>query len=496
MSSIISATDPVVRLSAAAEGPDRGAVANDAAVEVVTVGSTGLPTLEPLITVTEGDETAFHVACSDTDVATLLARLNEGAGLRSGDPDAVVSHDPSTTRLPAVDLGGLAVGERRVLGGAGWRRPADPEDHERAGGFALPEPTEGLAVAAGLRGRGWGDICHDEPLRPTWERTMDADGHPAVVVNAHTSSIDTLLLDSVPFEVLDGAMAAARVVDADGILVYLSGADEDTAQTVRAAAGDYPAPSVPVDVVTGPATYRAGEPTMALEAIEGSHRLEARLRPPGPESVGLHGRPTLVHTARTFAQLGVRLRDGEAPDTRLVRVEGDVAAPATVELPDADPLASALDAVTVEGELKAACVGGRFGGLTRALDVEATPSALRAAGLGTEGTVQVLADDRCVLQFVGKRTQYAAAENCGRCVPCREGTTQLTDLLRDIYDGAYAPADIEELVRVMDRSSICAFGVEAGRPARTAVSQFDSELQAHAEGRCPADSCTVATEVT
>ena len=123
------------------------------------------------------------------------------------------------------------------------------------------------------------------------------------------------------------------------------------------------------------------------------------------------------------------------------------------------------------------------------------PDALTAANLGTEGTVRVLADDRCVLEFVGKRTQYAAEENCGRCVPCREGTTQLTELLRNIYDGAYAPGDIQELVSVMDRSSICAFGVEAGRPARTAIAEFESELQAHADGHCPADSCSVPAEV-
>ena len=107
----------------------------------------------------------------------------------------------------------------------------------------------------------------------------------------------------------------------------------------------------------------------------------------------------------------------------------------------------------------------------------------------------MLADDRCVLEFVGRRAQFAAAENCGRCVPCREGTTQLAALLRDIYDGAYDPDDIEELIRVIEGSSICTFGVEAGRPTRTAIAEFESELQAHADGHCPANSCPMAAEV-
>jgi NADH-quinone oxidoreductase subunit F len=235
---------------------------------------------------------------------------------------------------------------------------------------------------------------------------------------------------------------------------------------------------------------------MALEAIEGNHRLEARLRPPGPERVGLHGRPTLVHTPRTLAHLAVALRTGDLPGTRLVSVTGDVDAPATVELPETATLADALDAVDVSGEFKAACVGGRFGGLTADLDVGVEPAALSAADLGSEGVVDVLADDRCVVEFVGRRTRYAADENCGRCVPCREGTTQLAGLLRDVYDGTYAPDDVVELVRVMETSSICAFGVEAGRPARTAIDAFESEFEAHADGHCPAGSCPERVEVS
>jgi len=495
MTSIISNEGTTIRISGTGTAPDLLSVAIDADVSVVEVGSTGVPALEPLVTVTSDGETAFYADCSPSALETVVANVTEESGVRAGNPDAVTEHDRETKRLPDVDLPGLDVGHRRTLGAAGWRRPTDPEDHERAGGFDVPGSTAVLDAAADLTGRGWGDLCHDAALTGTWETARDADGEPVVVVNGHGNPTDTLLLASAPFDVLDGATAAARAVGADSIIVYASNGDERAVETVREAAGTYPDPTVAIDVVTGPAVHRAGEPTMALEAIEGNHRLEARLRPPGPESVGLHGQPTLLHTPRTLAHLAVTLRDGDGPDTRMMTVQGDVAAPATVELPESATLSSAVDAVAVDGEFKAACVGGRFGGLTRDLDVEVGPDALTAANLGTEGTVRVLADDRCVLEFVGKRTQYAADENCGRCVPCREGTTQLTELLRDIYDGAYAPGDIQELVGVMDRSSICAFGVEAGRPARTAIAEFESELQAHADGHCPANSCSAPAEV-
>ena len=234
---------------------------------------------------------------------------------------------------------------------------------------------------------------------------------------------------------------------------------------------------------------------MALEAIEGNHRLEARLRRPDEVAPTLHERPALVHTARTLAHLAVGVRTDEVPSTRVVTVSGDVEAPATVELPETASLDVALDAVQLPDGFKAACVGGRFGGLTESLDVPVDPDALADADLGTEGTVEVLGDGRCILEFVGKRTQFAADTNCGRCVPCREGSTQLTELLRDVYDGDYDAPSIEELVRVMDGSSICEFGVNAGRPARTAMDAFDAEFLAHADGRCPTETCFEAPEV-
>lgn len=485
MTSITEGGGPVARV-AGADPPDS---APDG--RVVAVGPTGVPAVEPLVAVTRGGQTAFYAQCDPDRVGAVVSSLGDDA-----EPDAVVDHDPETTTLPVPDLPGLATGTRAVLGACGWRRPASPEDHAAAGGFADPDPETVLSAGADLRGRGWGDLCQDDPVGETWERVREGEAGGAVVVNGHGTAADALLLASAPFEVVDGATALARTVGADEVVVYASAADEAAVATAREAVAAHPDPPVPVDVVTGPPEHRAAEPTMALEAIEGNHRLEARLRPPGPETAGLHGRPTLVHTPRTLAHLAVRLREGRGSDTRVTTVTGDVESAATVELPASADLADALGAVSTTGAVKAACVGGRFGGLTGDLGVAVDPTSLTDAGLGTEGVVHLLAEDRCVVEFVGQRTRYAAEENCGRCVPCREGTTQLAELLRDVYDGSYDPDGMGELVRVMETTSICAFGVEAGRPARTAIEAFESEFEAHADGRCPAGACLDPLEAT
>jgi NADH-quinone oxidoreductase subunit F len=91
--------------------------------------------------------------------------------------------------------------------------------------------------------------------------------------------------------------------------------------------------------------------------------------------------------------------------------------------------------------------------------------------------------------FAGERARFAEEENCGRCVPCREGSTQLTELLREVYEGSYRPEALRELMGVMESTSICAFGVDAPRPVRTAMAEFEQEFEAHAAGRCPAGDC-------
>ena len=467
-------------------------------VPVAVVGSTGAAGAEPLLLATDDGVTRFYHRCGVEQGQEVARALASGWTPPGG--DAAVEHDAGIEWLPAPGEGPLAAGERSVLGRAGWVAPASLADHEAAGGTAALDasetPEEALSTLGDLAGRGWGDAAADEPVAEQWRTARFADGEPAVVVNAHGNPADRLLLESAPLAVLEGALAAARVVGASEVFVYVNEADElareraETAvEAVRGASsmGEVAA----VDVVPGPDEYKAAEPTMALEAIEGNHRLEARRRPPGPAEYGLFGRPTLVHTPRTLAQVERVLagaRDPTAP-TRLVTVAGDVTEPATVELPEDATLAAAVGAAEVDGGFKAACVGGQFGGVTADLDVAVGPAALTEAGLGTEGTVEVLAEGRCLVGFADERAAFAEAENCGRCVPCREGSTQLARLLGEVYDGDYEPDAIDELARVMTASSICGFGVDASRPTTTAMAAFEAEFRAHAEGTCPTGEC-------
>jgi len=468
---------------------------DEGGVRVVETGPTGVEGLEPLALATAGGRTAFLPAPDGQEVRAAVADL-----AADGVPDGrwTVDHDPGRRTLPQPTEGPLSVGVRRALGPCGWADPTAPADHD----FVSPDRDAG-DCPVDLLGRGRGDAAADGPAGDAWERARSAAGDPVVVVNGHETDdrprADRTLLAGAPLAVLDGAAAVAGRVGATDLVVYLAEGDRHLAERVRdaadSAAGELP---VEVQVAAGPDEYRAGAPTCALEAMEGADRVEPRLQPPPPAEHGLYGRPTVVHTPRTVAQVWAALTDPDEfdpsrdPGTRLVTVTGDVAAPATVELaPDAD-LAEAREAVDLDGEYKLACVGGPLGGLTRDLTVGPGARSLSAAGLGTDGVVELLTEQRCVVAVAGRRARFASEENSGRCVPGREGTQQLASLLRGVYDGDYEAEKIRELGRVMRASANCQVGAHAPRPATTAMEAFGAEFRAHAEGRCPAGVCEVS----
>jgi NADH-quinone oxidoreductase subunit F len=481
MSSTGVESGPSIRVTA--DTPDGPAVIDaieDAvAVSVRKVGPAGTPFSLCLYTL--GGRTAIHID-GRPERAAEAARALESGELPTADAHAVVEHGDVPT-LPIPESGALSVGTRRILGPCGWVdptvRPPPVSAHDG------PDTVFDRIKAVGLRGRGRADGATDEVLTNVWTQTVETDGDPVVVVHAADtdSPADELLCRSVPGYVLDGAQVVAEAVGASDVVALATEPSLETLETV----------ATEEVVHRAPQSFRIGEPTMALEALEGSDRIEARRRPPGPEEWGLYGRPTVVHTPRTLLQLRALL-DGDEfdpesadPGTRLIAVRGAVPDTAVVELRTDTPLSTALGAVDPAGDRY--IVGGTFGGVTRSLDVPASAPALSASGLGTEGVLEIIDADACIVATVGERAAFAREENCGRCVPCREGSKQLHERLRAIYEGEFEPGTLRTLSRVMRTTSLCAFGERASRPIRTALDAFEPEFRAHAEGRCPAGSC-------
>ncbi|WP_255149752.1 NADH-ubiquinone oxidoreductase-F iron-sulfur binding region domain-containing protein [Halorarius halobius] len=491
-------THATLRLTVgSAAGGERGVeAARGGEVRVLEVGPTGASRLEPLAFATLDGRTAIHADVTPERADRLAAALSAG-DLPTEGAHATVDHAPDVPPQPSG--GPLGAGTRRVLRHCGWVDPTAPAALDEVD----PERVESAVRDAGLRGRGRGDAARavgsDRRVAATWDLARETAGDPVVVVNATETDPaidgDRLLLESDPATVLAGADAVAARVDATDVVVAVAESDtlaRSRVEALVAAADDRGYLDAPVDVVTAPDDYRVTEPTMTLESLEGSERIEARRRPPGPAEYGLFGRPTVVHTPRTLAQAMALARDGAVgapadPGTRLLTViHGDERA--TVEVPTDAPLSEALRGVG-RPSFESACVGGRFGGLTRSLSVPANADAMAGARLGTAGGVELFEPGRCPVAVAGTRAKLAREGNCGRCVPCREGSKQLHELLREIYDGEFDAGEVRELGLTVRDTSLCEFGTEAARPVLTALDEFGPAFTAHANGRCPAGEC-------
>lgn len=505
-----STAEPIIRLSA---GPDRGEAtaalreAERVADEVVVraTGPTGITEYEPLALVSTGGETGFY-ANIDSSQAADLVRAAEAGELTDFDPFAVVEHEDDET-LPVPDKGALAVGDRRLLAKCGWANPIAPPDWTLVSNHVTSETRMDTTIL----GRGRGDTTAETPVTEAWDTIREIEGEPVVVVNAHDTDSrhrsDETLLASATVAVLDAAVTVGKLVGASDIVVLLN--QESPLRGRVEEAADALAGTLPLvpEIAVGPAEYRAGGPTAALEVLEDNDRIEPRLQPPSPASHGLYGRPTAVHSVRTVLQARAALQrelpdlsppggaagepaDGDTTPTRLFSVTGDVEDPAVVELSADDSLSAIRAAITPTNGIRMACVGGILGGLTDTLDYEPTGDSLTAVGLGATGGVEILGGDRCPVSEAGERAQFAAEENSGRCVPGREGTQQLTELLRDVYAGKFDAEKITELARVMRGTANCQIGATAPRPVTTAINRFGEEFTEHVKGHCQSGACS------
>lgn len=498
-----STAETLVRLSASQhrEGAAALRAAEEVADEVAVraTGPTGITEYEPLALVTENGTTRFYAGVDSSQAAELVSAAEAGEQA-DFDPFAVVDHEDEET-LPLPSEGPLAVGDRHLLAKCGWANPVAPPDWTLVSEHVSPETQ----LEATVIGRGRGDAVAGTPVTETWQTVRETTGEPVVVVNAHDIDSrhrsDETLLAGATVAVLDAAATVGDLVGATDIVVLVD-ADSPVRNRLEETA-DSLAETLPItpEIAVGPPEYRAGDPTAALEVLEGNDRIEPRLQPPSPARHGLYGRPTAVHSVRTVLQVRAALQrehpdlsvpggtEDNAVPTRLFSVTGDVENPAVVELSAEDSLSAAREAVTPTDGFEMACVGGILGGLTDTLDYEPTGEALTDAGLGATGGVEILGEDRCPVSEAGERVQFAAEENSGRCVPGREGTQQLTELLRDVYSGAFDREKITELARVMERSANCQIGATAPRPVTTALDKFGEQFSEHAGGRCRNDTC-------
>jgi NADH:ubiquinone oxidoreductase subunit F (NADH-binding) len=303
--------------------------------------------------------------------------------------------------------------------------------HRRSHGVAT---LDGAALIdaverAGLRGCGGGGF----PTARKLAAVRDGGRRAVVVVNGAegepVAGKDKALLGYVPHLVLDGAVAAARVVRARDVFVA---AHPTVLGAVERAIAERDDPKIAFRAVAVPPRFVAGEETALVHFLNGGPALPTST-PPRPFQRGVRGLPTLVQNAETLANLALVAAQGPAAHaaTTLVTVSGAVRAPGVYEVTAGCRLSSLVAAAGgVKGDLRAALVGGYFGAWLPAGAVD-TPLAdddlaPYGAGLGARAIV-VLPRGRSGFAATAQILQYLAAESAGQCGPCVHGLAAIAD---------------------------------------------------------------------
>jgi NADH:ubiquinone oxidoreductase subunit F (NADH-binding)/ferredoxin len=404
--------------------------------------------------------------------------------------------------LPPV----IRIGQARMTSGLDRHSRLDLAAH-RAEFGDLPALTAAdlirFAAEVDLRGRGGAAFPVTQKLAAVLAATRQGKRPPVVVVNAAEgepgSAKDAMLLCRSPHLVLDGALVAARALNAREIIVAVAG-DGPRLQSVRDALAAEPAARRLARAVSVPDRFVSGESGALISALNGKQAL-----PPGAAArtseAGVRGQPTLLSNAETFAQLAILAMLGPAgyssagldtePGTILLTIGGSVARPAVAEVPTGVPLGHILD-ICGASQPRGVLVGGYHGlWLTPAAadQVPVSRAGLAAAGgtLGA-GVVLVLGQDSCPLGEVARVTGYLAMQSSGQCGPCALGLPSLARSLAAITAGA---GGIEELEAVR-RSAAGVRGRGAcGHPDGTAgfvvsaLDVFSADVAEHMfRGRC------------
>lgn len=382
-----------------------------------------------------------------------------------------------------------------------------PDDPFEAVQHALdrsPDAATEAILDSGLQGRGGAGF----PAGRKWQMVQAAPGAQKVVIcNADESEPGTFkdryLLDHQARRVVAGIAIAGHAVGATLGLIYLRDEyrpqyERLTQEIARLRSEGRLGGSFDVAIRRGAGLYVCGEETALLNSLEGRRPIP-RERPPYPPSAGLFGMPTLIQNVETLAAVPAIIARGPSwfrsvGMPKLYSVSGDVANPGVFECPLGTTAAELVRrAQGRPSETKAFTLGGLSGGLlpAEALDVPLDFEHPRALGayLGS-GAVIVLDRRRCIVRFLAEAMRFFAGESCGKCFPCRIGTTRLADRFKSLIDfNPISEDEVGSIGEVLTTGSACGLGPAAALVAGHALRHFEEEIHAHARGRCLSGEC-------
>ncbi len=464
-------------------------------IEIKKVGCLGMCWAEPLIEVKIGDEKPVIYRNVNKDIAIKILE-NEVF------PELKIKENPKQKKI--------------VLRNCGKIDPESIEDYlENQGYQAIKKAISELGKEktieeikkSGLRGRGGAGF-------PTWLkwtncRKVNAE-QKYIICNGDEGDpgayMDRSILEGDPHSVIEGMMIAGYAIGASKGYFYIRAEYPLAVERVQKAIdqchdrgllGD----DFDLEIRLGAGAFVCGEETALIASIEGK-RGYPRPRPPYPAIKGLWGNPTVINNVETLANVPYIILNGgeDFENTKVFALTGKIKYSGLVEVPIGTTLKEIIEdiggGIPNNKQIKAVQTGGPSGGIIpkEYLAHPVSYESLEELGsiMGSGGMI-VMDEDDCPVDVAKFFTKFCVEESCGKCSPCRIGTSQLHRILKKISKGKARDKDLPQLKRLcfaMQQASLCGLGQTAPNPVLSSLRYFEDEYKEHIkEGKCRAGKC-------
>ena len=375
---------------------------------------------------------------------------------------------------------------------------------------------------SGLRGRGGGGF----PTGRKWSQVARQTRLPKYVVcNGDEGDpgafMDRSVMEDDPHRMLEGMIIAGIATGASEGYIYVRAEYPLAVARLKNAIAKAEELGILGDnifgsgfsfhmhISRGAGAFVCGEGSALTASIEGKRGMP-RVKPPRTVEHGLFDQPTVLNNVETFANVADIINNGaewyksigteNSAGTKTFALTGNIKNAGLIEVPMGTTLREVIfdigGGIRDNGEFKAVQIGGPSGGcLTEEhMDLPLDFDSLSKVGaiIGSGGLV-VMDKNTCMVEVARFFMDFTQNESCGKCVPCREGTKRMLEILNRIVEGKGKDGDIElleELGEAISKTALCGLGKTAAGPVLSTIKYFRNEYEAHIyEKRCPANAC-------
>jgi|WetSurMetagenome_2_1015567.scaffolds.fasta_scaffold00994_13 NADH:ubiquinone oxidoreductase subunit F (NADH-binding)/NAD-dependent dihydropyrimidine dehydrogenase PreA subunit len=511
--------------------------------ELIEVGCVGACYLEPIVDVLIPGRPRLSFSSVSADrVGTLL----DGAFSGSPSKDDAIGQYMSQGLVPWEGVQDIAEHpffsrqKRWVLANCGIIDPSSIDEYIANGGYRAysmalrtrtPAEVCDIVERSGLRGRGGGGF----PTGRKWKLALaQSSDTKYMICNADEGDpgafMDRAVIEGDPHRLIEGLAIASYAIGASHAYVYIRAEYPLAIRRLREAMDaarehgligrNILDSGIDLDIVVkmGAGAFVCGEETALMHSIEGRRGMP-RPRPPYPAVSGLFGRPTAINNVETLANVPDIVRNGAewfsslgtagSKGTKVFALSGKVLRTGLVEVAMGTTLNEIINEIgggTPDGKaFKAVQIGGPSGGCIPAghLDIQIDYESLKSFGaiMGSGGLV-VMDEDNCMVDVARFFMDFIQRESCGKCIPCREGTKRMLEILNAITTGRreekgsqalerfQGVMQLEQLGEVIRSTSLCGLGQTAPNPVLSTLRWFRDEYEAHVfDRKCKAGVC-------